>query len=834
VNIQRPKYVKRNIIDLLKKQEELIIKEQDRERWRLLEEERSLRSRERAIHLDMEAAVINEVLGHATKGVPDVQSQFSMTREYEPYSDSVDEEPKRAAGPSPKRKKRVDLRRNKPFRTVIENPNRDTEKSSEWIQTLEGASSTFDFAVPSPTGSFGSIAFLDMDPKKAVADFKFEVPVFSAPKFESGPKAASPTSFNSRSKIQDTFGNTFKCTSPPQDLNGASPVLPQTEPAKGVPRSIPEVQEWRFVLVPKPVVEIPPATEEDPVAETKIVTSLPEQNMQSTALIMYPKYDFSTIMNMTKALERRFVLVSKSVVESLDAAEEDSIAGTKTETSLPEQNMQSTALIMYPEYDFCAMMNKTKASVQALTTKVLISMGQLKQASLAYLSNYLAANLVVWVKKRSILLQERKVNSWALIPYPKPVFSPKGMNVTESLPPTVKSAATLSAVPIIAKLRQFLRSYNNLLFLNFSSWILDMPIRAPGAVKNSRAILGKPRSFKPSYYSPLPSQYIMYSSWCSAMSNRAPQRSLRCQALVLYRKPDTVRATGTHNQKARAKPVCAKDEAVSEETSSQSPTTGGVVEVHIQPTAEEPQLLGSVQEPGETASMHDEKLDIATQASERHVDTSSEPKVQDKPLVHPFGEKRVGFTEEELGIVESSGSDEKAKDTSGESSSDYSPATTASDNTLNSVKNYQYVPLDIDEGTGLGASVSGKNMFFDAARIQIGTVSLPDFLQELVCTSDGQFTKTNIATAFLTLANDERDDIDLPPHTLPAGGISSVLSNKRMLKMIRLGNTKLSDFLALIDFQNGVANDAALSRAFKAAAKKEAATMEMVTSRIAL
>ncbi|KAF2744010.1 hypothetical protein M011DRAFT_202175 [Sporormia fimetaria CBS 119925] len=114
-----------------------------------------------------------------------------------------------------------------------------------------------------------------------------------------------------------------------------------------------------------------------------------------------------------------------------------------------------------------------------------------------------------------------------------------------------------------------------------------------------------------------------------------------------------------------------------------------------------------------------------------------------------------------------------------------------------------------------------------ASHRQIGSVSLIDFLETVVDTDDGAYTKRNIATAFIELSNSEREDLGLAPHSV-SEDINAPLMSKSVLKKIKIGTIKLGDFLDLVPFDGDVTTVAALRLRFNAAFDKEQTTLAKV------
>jgi hypothetical protein len=135
---------------------------------------------------------------------------------------------------------------------------------------------------------------------------------------------------------------------------------------------------------------------------------------------------------------------------------------------------------------------------------------------------------------------------------------------------------------------------------------------------------------------------------------------------------------------------------------------------------------------------------------------------------------------------------------------------------------------DIPTGAGPYAKGDATNLpsqsnrvpFTTAFQIQIGLIAYTDFVEALASSGNGHFTKRNISTAFLRLSNEERECLELPPHPVPTD-IGATLRCKPSMRKIKLGNIRLGEILAMLDFENDFVSPEVLGSAFKAASSKE-------------
>lgn len=109
--------------------------------------------------------------------------------------------------------------------------------------------------------------------------------------------------------------------------------------------------------------------------------------------------------------------------------------------------------------------------------------------------------------------------------------------------------------------------------------------------------------------------------------------------------------------------------------------------------------------------------------------------------------------------------------------------------------------------------------------LQIGTVTMADFLHTLGVIGDGVPTKQNIAAAYLKLAKIEADAVGFPRwYTGRVTGeiLNTLLNSKIAPKTVTIGSVDLDTFLSFMEFNtDGVVKERGLTKAFECATEKE-------------
>jgi len=110
-------------------------------------------------------------------------------------------------------------------------------------------------------------------------------------------------------------------------------------------------------------------------------------------------------------------------------------------------------------------------------------------------------------------------------------------------------------------------------------------------------------------------------------------------------------------------------------------------------------------------------------------------------------------------------------------------------------------------------------------QLHMGSISIADIIEGVASedTSDNTYTKEQVAKVFILCANQERKMIGLAP-SMGTSSPSKVMRSRILQNVVRVGRTKLADFIALLEFEEGRTTLTSVMQACIMSAEKEMAS----------